>query len=133
MMIVQLYNSKPLKESTTRSRKRGHLDGLHDVNEPEMIAEALHEVPLIAPVAVSTFLSHQRRRKNPVPVKRLLPTNFVEPEASRKNIAEQRKEVWKQIPAIAIERNSKLNQSARQRRRQKKFSGGATFFSNFFI
>ena len=113
MMIVQLYNSKPLKESTTRSRKRGHLDGLHDVNEPEMIAEALHEnVPLIAPVAVSTVsLSHQNRRKNPFPHKRILPTNLVEPEASRKNIAEQRKEVWKQIPAIAIKRNPKLNQS----------------------
>ena len=95
-MIVQLYNSKPLKETITRGRKRGHLDGSNsnDVNEPEMIVEALHEnVPLIAPVAVSTFLSHQRRRKNPVPVKRLLPTNLVEPEASRKNIAEQRKEV----------------------------------------
>ena len=113
-MIVQLYNSKPLKETITRGRKLGHLDGSNsnDVNEPEMFVEALHEnVPLIAPVAVSTVLSHQRRRKNPFPSKRILPTNFVEPEASRKNIVEQRKKPIEQIPVIAVERNPKLNQS----------------------
>ena len=111
---MMLYNCI-IKDSITWSRKRGHLDGSNsnDVNEPEMFVEALHEnVPLIAPVAVSTVsLSHQNRRKNPFPHKRILPTNLVEPEASRKNIAEQRKEVWKQIPAIAIKRNPKLNQS----------------------
>ena len=103
-----------IKETITRGRKRGHLVGStsFDTNEPEMFVEALHEnVPLIAPVAVSTVLSHQRRRKNPVPVKRLLSTNLVEPEASRKNIVEQRKKPIEQIPVIAVERNPKLNQS----------------------